>query len=129
MAKSVPQRMAIISAGVIMNLIFAVIFAAIAYRWGVNYIPCVVGTTVPGDPAWTHDLRPGDRIVQFDDDPLNRHLRFENDLTMGVLFNGPDQELRLKIERPSGSGDERPKMLDVSLRPTDRLKADNGGRP
>jgi regulator of sigma E protease len=129
MAKSVPKRMAIISAGVIMNLIFAVIFAAIAYRCGVNYIPCVVGSTVPGDPAWTHDLRPGDRIVQFDDDPLNRHLRFENDLTMGVLFNGPDQDLRLKIERPSGSGDERPKLLDVSLRPTDRLKADNGGRP
>ena len=76
MAKSVPKRMAIISAGVIMNLIFAVIFAAIAYRCGVNYIPCVVGTTVPGDPAWTHDIRPGDRIVQFDDDPLNRHLRF-----------------------------------------------------
>ncbi len=44
MAQSVPKRMAIISAGVIMNLIFAVIFASIAYRLGVSYTPCVVGT-------------------------------------------------------------------------------------
>lgn len=35
-AKSVPQRMAIISAGVIMNLIFAVIFATTAYQMGVT---------------------------------------------------------------------------------------------
>jgi regulator of sigma E protease len=125
MAKSVPQRMAIISAGVIMNLIFAVIFAAIAYRCGVSYLPCVIGTTVPGDPAWTHDIRPGDRIIQLDGDQPSQHLRFDSDLMMGVLFNGPDQDLHLKIERPSSSGDER---LDISLRPTDRLKDENHGR-
>ena len=47
-AKSVPQRMAIISAGVIMNLVFAVVFAAIAYRMGVSYEPCEIGGTSPG---------------------------------------------------------------------------------
>ncbi len=35
LAKSVPQRMAIISAGVVMNVIFAFIFAVIAYGMGV----------------------------------------------------------------------------------------------
>ena len=34
MAKSVPQRMAIISAGVIMNVIFAFFMAAVAYESG-----------------------------------------------------------------------------------------------
>src|SRR4051794_11841630 len=38
-AKPVPARMAIISAGVIMNLIFAVILASIAYRLGVEEMP------------------------------------------------------------------------------------------
>ena len=38
LAKSVPQRMAIISAGVIMNVIFAFIFAVIAYGMGVPYL-------------------------------------------------------------------------------------------
>src|SRR5687767_168288 len=39
LAKSVPQRMAIISAGVIMNVIFAFIFAVVAYGLGVPYLP------------------------------------------------------------------------------------------
>ncbi len=43
MAQSVPRRMAIISAGVVSNLIFAVIFAAIAYRVGVPFMPCQFG--------------------------------------------------------------------------------------
>src|SRR5262245_11244693 len=37
LAKSVPQRMAIISAGVVMSIIFAFIFAVIAYGMGVAY--------------------------------------------------------------------------------------------
>src|SRR6476619_6829603 len=37
LAKSVPQRMAIISAGVGMNIIFAFIFATVAYGMGVPY--------------------------------------------------------------------------------------------
>ena len=41
--KSIGQRMVIISAGVIMNLIFAVVFAAVAYRMGVPYEPCEIG--------------------------------------------------------------------------------------
>ena len=64
LAKSVPQRMAIISAGVIMNVIFAFIFAVIAYGMGVPYVPAIVSEVVPGSPAWRADIRPGDEIVQ-----------------------------------------------------------------
>ena len=47
LAKSVPQRMAIISAGVIMNILFAFLFAVIAFGLGVPYVPCIVsGTSV-----------------------------------------------------------------------------------
>ncbi len=52
LAKSVPQRMAIISAGVVMNVIFAFIFAVIAYGMGVPYYPSIVTETSPGSPAW-----------------------------------------------------------------------------
>ncbi|MEX2561324.1 MAG: site-2 protease family protein, partial [Pirellulales bacterium] len=51
LAKSVPQRMAIISAGVIMNVIFAFVFAVIAYGLGVPYQPSIVSKTMPGSPA------------------------------------------------------------------------------
>ena len=57
--------MAIISAGVIMNVIFAFIFAAIAYGMGVPYMPCIVSETVPGSPAWRAGIEPGDEIVQI----------------------------------------------------------------
>lgn len=127
MAKSVPKRMAIISAGVIMNLIFAVIFATIAYRCGVAYTPCVVGETVPGDPAWVQDIRPGDRIVQFDNDSPSKHLRYFEDLLPRVLFTGTNNELRLMVYRTSQSPDAGgAKSIEVVVRPTD--KADPGGQ-
>ncbi len=66
LAKTVPQRMAIISAGVIMNLIFAVIFAAIAFRQGVFYEPPRVGTTIPGSPAWQNNLD-GSQVLRIND--------------------------------------------------------------
>ena len=62
--KSVGKRMAIISAGVIMNLIFGFIFATIAYKVGVKIQPAVIGSTSPGDPAWKENLQPGDRMLQ-----------------------------------------------------------------
>jgi regulator of sigma E protease len=43
LAKSVPQRMAIISAGVIMNVIFCWVVSSMAYGLGVEQIACVVG--------------------------------------------------------------------------------------
>ncbi len=60
LAQSVPERMAIISAGVIMNVIFAFVFASIAYAMGVEYTPCVIGGVLPGEAAWQAGLQPGD---------------------------------------------------------------------
>lgn len=128
MAKSVPQRMAIISAGVIMNLIFAVIFATIAYRWGVNFTPCVVGEATPGDPAWTQGIRPGDRIVQFGNDKPSNYLRFDNDLLMGVLFTGANNDLHLVIDRPTSNPEGGSKTIDITVRPTDAHKEAQDGR-
>lgn len=66
-AKSVPQRMAIISAGVIMNLVTSVLFFLFAFKLGVEYTPAVVGQTIPGGPAWTAGLRTGDELTEIND--------------------------------------------------------------
>lgn len=88
-AKSVLQRMAIISAGVIMNLIFAVIFASIAYRIGVDYNPCEIGNVLPGDPAWQAGLQPGDKVIQIGrDGRRDEKLRFNKDLVPAVFLAG-----------------------------------------
>jgi regulator of sigma E protease len=123
-AKNVPQRMAIISAGVIMNLIFAVIFAAVAYRMGVKITPCVVAGTSAGDPAWQQAWPSGSQIVQLSrDGEPDSDLRFQ-------------WELRYKVAE-SGIGDDV-KQMDILLRtpdgreewkkitPTSRLKEQLG---
>jgi len=116
-AKPVWQRMIIISAGVVMNLIFAVIFSAIAYSQGVTYLPCIVGGAAPGDPAWVAGLQGGDKILQ-----IGRHgkpdeqLRFDKDLMIDVTLHGAKRPLDLLIRR---AGETEPQW--ISLTPTDRL--------
>ncbi len=59
LAKSVPRRMAIISAGVIMNMIFAIVFAVVAFDFfGVKQNPTVVGSVMAGGAAWQAGVRP-----------------------------------------------------------------------
>ena len=83
LAKSVPQRMAIISAGVIMNVIFAFIFATIAYGMGVSYLPCIISEAVPGSPAWEAGLEPGDEIIQLGNQVNPTFTELRGDVTLG----------------------------------------------
>ncbi|MBC8351181.1 MAG: site-2 protease family protein [Planctomycetes bacterium] len=103
-AKTVPQRMCIISAGVIMNLIFAVIFAMFAFRAGVPYTPCEVGSVVAGGPAWQADIQPGSRIIQIGEKGRrSEHLRFTWDLrNAGVGMTNHDESLLLVVRGPEG---------------------------
>jgi regulator of sigma E protease len=88
LAQSVPERMAIISAGVIMNVIFAFIFAAIAYGMGVSYLPCIVSETVPGSPAWRAGIEPGDEVVQIGNRVNPTFMQLKSGVTLGDLKNG-----------------------------------------
>lgn len=61
--KPVWQRMAIISAGVIMNVLLAFACFVYVYRThGVQQVPGVVGRVEPGSPAWRLGVRAGDVI-------------------------------------------------------------------
>jgi regulator of sigma E protease len=64
MAKPVIQRMAIISAGVTMNILTGVMFYAIAFGHGIQVAPAHVGSILTGYPAWESGmLQTGDRIT------------------------------------------------------------------
>lgn len=108
LAKSVPQRMAIISAGVIMNIIFAVVFATIAYTLGVKYQPNVVSGTIPGSPAWRAGVQVGDRIVKLGDREVPRF----RDLMSGVSLGDVENGIPVVIER---AGVDEP--IQVVLKP------------
>lgn len=95
LAKSVPQRMAIISAGVIMNVIFAFIFASIAYGMGVKYLPSIVSGTMPGSPAWKAGFETGDEIVALGarEDPT--FLQLKGGVMLGDKVSGIPTTVKL----------------------------------
>lgn len=95
LSKSVPQRMAIIVAGVVMNVIFAFICGIGAYMFGFNDIPCVVGGTSPGSAAWMAELQPGDKILSIDDKPAYSFT----DISQSIV-NSTSNEIKLAIQRP-----------------------------
>jgi len=108
LAKSVPQRMAIISAGVVMNLIIAVIFAAVAYGMGVPYRAPVVSDVVPGSPAWRAGLQAGDEIIRIGDLENPRFSDLQGRVALGDLSHG----VPLVVRRADGSA-----PISVNLRP------------
>ncbi len=63
LAKNVFQRMAIISAGVFMNVVFAIICATGAILIGTPETSARVGYVAPGSPAWKSGMQAGDEIV------------------------------------------------------------------
>ena len=96
-AQSVPERMAIISAGVIMNVIFAVLLAAWAFGLGVQELTCEVSSVRPGGAAWRAGLRTGDEIVAVG----SKTEPVFTDLQKGVTLGDPSQGIDFTVRRPA----------------------------
>lgn len=125
-AKSVPQRMVIISAGVIMNIITAVMFYMVAFGLGVERIEPLVGSVQAPMPAWVAGLRPGDRITSMD----GRKVANFSDVIRGTaLSNGTidlegvrlDGKAYKKTISPKFGGETR--QIGVGLMNSTELRA------
>jgi regulator of sigma E protease len=88
--------MAIISAGVIMNVIFAFLMSMMAYYIGVEQIKCGVGIIMPGEAAWRAGLRPGDKIVEIADNKVERFQDLQKNIAVGDIDNG----VKMAVNRP-----------------------------
>ena len=107
LSKSVPQRLAIIVAGVIMNFLFAIICAAAAYMYGVTAEAPAIGNVAPGSPAWKAGLQAGDRITHID----GRVAREFTDIRRKMIEG--TQTVQFTIERQGES-------LDIDVVPRRR---------
>ena len=95
-AKPVWQRMIIMSAGVFMNVITGALFAAIAFGYGVPYTPTIIGSVVPGGPAWQAAVPPGGQVVEVAG-MADEKMRFR-DMKLEVLQSGlEDSEQKLPV--------------------------------
>jgi regulator of sigma E protease len=107
-SKPIWQRMVVICAGVLMNLLLAVVIF-----WGITYVQgrtvrdtTVIGNVVNGSPAAAAGLRSGDRPLQINGRPVRywddifQSLYVDEmgkDITMVVLRNG--MKVKLSIPR------------------------------
>lgn len=116
--RPVGARMAIITAGVIMNLIFGLLCFTFLYLRGKSETPPVIGSVVAGQPAYEAGLRPGDRVVAVDGGPVATY----SDLQQATIFSGRGQTLRLEVERPGVAGRVElavtPRKREGALAPT-----------
>lgn len=90
-SKTVLQRMAIISAGVIMNVLTGYLFFVFGYWSGIQEPSPVVGAVRSGFPAWEAGIRAGDRITEVNGDRIRSFI----DLQEAILLSSGDISLRL----------------------------------
>ena len=96
-AKKVWQRMLIISAGVIMNVITGFGLFGLACRMGVVEVVPDVGFVAPGGPAWEAGIEKGDRIKSINDKEIQGFMDVSGAI---VLSTG---ELTINGVRPDGT--------------------------
>jgi len=107
--KTVGQRMMIISAGVIMNVILGGICFIIVYRFhGVPRPPAVVWRVDSGSPAWQAGVKTGAAITQLGD---VKNPTFD-DLRLAVALSGHNTKIPFVFQNRDGG----PK-LEVALEP------------
>ncbi len=116
--KPVSARMAIISAGVIMNVILAYGCFAFYYTKPRIEQPPVLGGVTAGSPAFLAGLRPGDEIVGID----GRQNPAYADLLETVVLSSSGQVLHFQVKRPGVSNpieiNVEPSAGETSDRPT-----------
>ncbi len=115
--KSVGQRMAIISAGVIMNVILAVLCFIVVYQGpGKDRTAAVVSIVDTESPAFNQGLRSGSDIVQINN---IKNPTFE-DLMTTVMASRPGEKISFHVKQPDNKEVElliEPRKQEGDLRP------------
>jgi regulator of sigma E protease len=85
--KPVGSRALVISAGVAMNVALAFVLFIIVFMAGLDYVEPVVGAVSPDFPAEAVGLRPGDRILRINGEPIRefKQVMEEVALSSGAL--------------------------------------------
>ena len=115
-------RVCVVSAGVIMNAIFAVIFFQIAFLNGVAFPPAEVGYVEAGSPAAEavavdnpeiKGLESGDKIVKVNGDEPSDFTS----VRIASALAGPGESVQLVVERPTDQTGDKTQQLTFDVRP------------
>jgi regulator of sigma E protease len=92
--KPVGQRMLIISAGVIMNVLLGAVCFAVTYLHGVEEVPAVLAQIEPGSAAWRAGLRSGTEVKRIN----GRENPWFDDIKVAVVSTGKGEKVDLEVE-------------------------------
>ena len=122
------KKMIVISAGVVMNIITAILLFIVVFRVGLPTEPPIIGGVAPGLPAATAvatnakalnieqvGLRPGDEILSVD----GRKADQFSDIIMAAAMAPRNAPVEMEVRRPGVDG-----TLQFSVKP----EADSGSR-
>jgi len=109
--QTVNARMAIMVAGVLMNILFGLACFAVLYGSGaLMTAPAIVGDVLPNTPAYTAGLRSGDEIVAVN--AITSDLDFDR-MRMVVALSGAGETVKLHVKRP---GQDDPLIMNLEPR-------------
>ncbi|MEO0477200.1 MAG: site-2 protease family protein, partial [Planctomycetota bacterium] len=123
--KPIWARACVISAGVVMNMIFGAIFLAIAFMIGVEFPSATVGQVLPGMPAATtyaegHEddlnylgLQQGDIIKSVN----GKAPEDFKDVAIAVALGTSESTVELEVERRNPADPNKPLALTYKLQP------------
>jgi regulator of sigma E protease len=110
---SIPWRFLIFSGGVLMNLLFALVAFPLVFNNGVAFNAPVLGTVVPGSPAWEAGLEEGDRILEINGAAVHSFQKVFTEVALsnekGLLFrvkktDGKEIQVQIKARFMEESG-------------------------
>ena len=96
-------RAAVLAAGVVFNIISAVIIFMIVFLIGINLTPAVVGGVMPDSPAARAGLKAGDEIIEVAG--KNANLDF-SDIGIAAALSGKNEKVALRVRHEDGSEED-----------------------
>ncbi|MFO0930273.1 MAG: site-2 protease family protein [Gemmataceae bacterium] len=102
--KTVGQRMLIISAGVIMNVLFGALVFMLVYRYqGVDRPPAIIWRTEPASRAWDAGVHAGWTLTQLDD----KKNPWFDDMRVAIALSRAGQPLAFEFKDRTGNYHQR----------------------
>jgi regulator of sigma E protease len=110
-------RAAVLAAGVVCNIISAVIIFMIVFLIGINLTPAVVGGVTADSPAALAGLRAGDEVISVAG--KSEDLDFSN-IGIAAALSGEDEKIPMRVRREDGT--EKDLELVAELLPGGQMR-------
>jgi regulator of sigma E protease len=115
-AKSAGKRIIVLCAGVFMNLVLAFVLFTIAYSVGEPIVAPVIGTVEHSSPAATAGLKPNDRIISVNKQPVETFDDVVTNVTNAISADKSNKSTVSITLVVRHNGSSAPKTVTVDAR-------------